>query len=393
MISRLKDTLLLVGDAASDRAKLRGIFSSGYDLLEAENVAQAHLLLQQNSSCIAAVLADLPLSAGDDVRLLASSCLPGTPKEIPLILFASSTETESQEELAFSLGATEVVLRPYTATVAQRRVQTIIDLFVHKWHLEKMVDEQSQTIRNTNQVMLDALSAIIEHRNTESGNHVLRIRRFTEILLKEVASFCPEYKLNEQSIRIISNASALHDIGKISIPDSILNKPDRLTPEEYEIIKTHTTVGGQLVENLSGMGDVEYLRYAYNIALHHHERWDGNGYPQGLKGDAIPICAQVVGMADAFDALTSPRVYKPAIPYEQAVNMIVNGECGIFSPKLVECFKRVRTQLVKLAHQYADGYSPKSDHITLPLPARSGRSTGWTHSSCLRSSIRLCCTT
>jgi len=368
MISRLKDTLLLIGGANSDRAGLREIFQDSYDLLEAENVAQALMLLDQNSSCIAAVLADLPLSPGSDITTLVSRCRQNELEEIPLILFITPTGTGEHEELAFTLGAVEVVPRPYTPSVVLRRVQTIVELFLHKCHLEKLVEEQSQTIRNTNQVMLDALSAIIEHRSTESGNHVLRIRRFTEILLEEVASSCPEYKLTAESIGIITSAATLHDIGKISIPDSILNKPDRLTQEEYDVIKTHTTVGGQLVENLSGMGDAEYLRYAYNIALYHHERWDGGGYPKGLCGDEIPICAQVVGIADAFDALTSQRVYKPALPYDQAINMIVNGECGAFSPRLLECFKRVRTQLVNLAHQYADGYSPKSDHITMPLP-------------------------
>ncbi len=368
MISRLKDTLLLIGSTDSDRVRLREIFQASYDLLEAENIHQAGMLLAQNGSCIAAVLADLPVTNTEDLRALTVSCHQGSPDEIPIILFVTPTGTGEQEELAFALGATDVVLRPYTPTTALRRVQVIIDLFLHKWHLEKLVDEQSQTIRNTNQIMLDALSAIIEHRSTESGNHVLRIRRFTEILLREVAAFCPEYGLTENSIGIIASAAALHDIGKISIPDSVLNKPDRLTPEEYEIIKTHTTVGGQLVENLSGMGDPEYLRYAYNIALYHHERWDGNGYPCGLKENDIPICAQVVGLADAFDALTSPRVYKPALPYDQAFNMIVNGDCGVFSPKLLECYKHVRSQFVDLAHQYADGYSPKSDHITMPLP-------------------------
>ena len=368
MISRLKDTLLLIGDSSSDRANLREIFQSGYDLLESKNVTQACMLLQQNGSCIAAVLADLPESDDHDLRRLLSACRHGSPEEIPLILFITPTETGAREELAYMLGVTDVVLRPYTPTTIQRRVQVIVDLFLHKWHLEKLVEEQSRTIRNTNQVMLDALSAIIEHRNTESGNHVLRIRRFTEILLREVARTFPEYELNENSIGVITSAAALHDIGKISIPDSILNKPGHLTEEEYEIIKSHTSTGSQLVQNLSGMGDEEYLRYAYNIALYHHERWDGTGYPNGLKGDEIPICAQVVGLADAFDALTSPRVYKPALPYDQAVNMILNGECGVFSPGLLECFKRVRADFVTLALRYADGYSPKDDRITMPLP-------------------------
>ena len=374
MISRLKDTLLLVGGADSDRPVLRSIFQSSYDLLEADNVSQARMLLEQNASCIAAVLADLPLGNRKNLRSLTDVCRQGSPDEIPLLLFVPPSADGQPEERAFALGATDVVVRPYTPTTVQRRVQVIVDLFLHKRHLETMVDEQSQTIRNTNQVMLDALSAIIEHRNTESGNHVLRIRRFTEILLQEVAVSCPEYNLTESSIGIITNAAALHDIGKISIPDSILNKPGRLTAEEFDVIKSHTTVGGQLIENLSGMGDAEYLRYAYNIALYHHERWDGGGYPSGLAGNDIPICAQVVGVADAFDALTTPRVYKPALPYDQAINMIVNGECGVFSPQLLACFKQVRSHLVELAHRYADGYSPKSDHISLPLPGPEWKS-------------------
>lgn len=368
MISKLKDSLLLVGSAQSDRPRLREIFSSSFDLLEAETVAQATVLLRQNGSCIAAVLADLPLDDPDSLRMLAAACSPGSPLAIPLLLFITPTGTGEREELAFALGACDVILRPYTPTVARRRVQVVIDLFLHKWNLEMLVNEQSQTIRSTSQVMVDALSAIIEYRSTESGNHVLRIRRFTEILLTEVAHTYPQYGLTKDTIRIIANASALHDIGKISIPDRVLNKPGPLTDEEYDQIKTHTTVGGELVRTLSGMGDEEYLRYAYNIALYHHERWDGSGYPNALRGDDIPICAQVVGLADAFDALTSPRVYKPALPYDQAVNMIVNGECGCFSPGLLECFKRVNTQFVQLAHHYADGHSPKSDHITLPLP-------------------------
>lgn len=368
MISRLKDTLLLVGGETSDRPLLREIFESSYNLLEAENTAQASMLLEQNSTCIAAVLSDLPLGDGSDIRALTQACHTGMEDAIPVMVFIPGAGTGEQEEYAFSLGATDVVIKPYTPFGIQRRLQVIIDLFLHKWHLETLVNEQSKTIRNTNQVMVDALSAIIEHRNTESGNHVLRIRRFTRILLEDVAASCPEYGLTEASIEVMAGAAALHDIGKISIPDAILTKPGRLTDEEFEIMKTHTTVGSELIRNLSGMGDVEYLRYAYNICLYHHERWDGNGYPFGLKENEIPICAQAAGLADAFDALTTPRVYKPALPYEQAINMILNGECGVFSQKLLECFKHVRPQFVDLATRYADGYSPKSDSITAPLP-------------------------
>lgn len=368
MISKLKDTLLLVGDMDSDRALLRGIFSSSYHLLEAENPDQARLLLKQNSDCIAAVLADISLSDHQEVRSLSCACSPDTETQIPFLLIITPLGTGQQEELAFTLGATDVILKPYTTFAIQRRVQIIVGFFVHKWNLEKMVVEQRETIRKSNQVMVDALSAIIEHRSAESGNHVLRIRRFTKILLEDVAQNCPEYGLTPETIDIIANAADLHDIGKISIPDAILNKPGKLTPAEFETMKTHTTVGSELVQQLSGIGDTEYLRYAYNIALYHHERWDGNGYPRGLAGDEIPICAQVVGIADVFDALTTARVYKPAFPCTQAVNMILNGECGTFSPKLLACFKHVRPQFVALAAQYSDGRSPKDDAITLPLP-------------------------
>ncbi len=369
MVSRLKDTLLLVGDRESDRSLLREIFAASYDLLEAENVPQAQLLLSQNINCIAAVLADLPHCSEKELRELAAATLPGREQEVPLLVFISPDGTGEKEELAYALGATDVVYKPYTPHGVQRHLQVLVDLYLHKWHLERLAAEQSQTIRNTNQVMLDALGAIIEHRSAESGNHALRIRRFTKFLLEDVAACYPEYGLSKDAIDSIASASTLHDIGKISIPDSILNKPGKLTVEEYEIMKTHSATGGELVRNLSGFGDDNFLRYAYNIALYHHERWDGLGYPLGLKGDDIPICAQVVGLADAFDALTTTRAYKPAFSYEQAINMILNGECGTFSPKLLECFKHVRDRFVALAHQYSDGYSPKSDHITMPLPA------------------------
>ena len=364
MKSNLKDTLLLVGNNSSDRPRLHDIFESDFYILEAETAEQGIMLLQQNSSSsIAAVLADIPLGDGKDLQALVDTCT-----EIPVLAFIVPARTGELEEYAFLLGAADVVLKPYTTLSVRRRVQVLVDLYANRWHLEKLVEDQSRTLRNANQAILDTLSAVIEHRSTESGNHVLRIRRLTHLLLQEVARSCPEYSLDETTIDAIASASVLHDIGKISIPDAILNKPGPLTAQEVETMRTHTTIGSLLVEQLEGMGDIMYLRYAYNICLYHHERWDGGGYPKGLSGDDIPICAQVVGITDAFDALTTPRIYKPAYEYEAAVNMILNGECGLFSPKLLECFKRARLDIITLATQYADGYSPKSDQIRVPLP-------------------------
>ncbi len=368
MKSRLKDTLLLVGNETSDRAELHAIFEPHYYLLEAENAAQGILLLEQNHQLIAAVVADIPLSEEAEIRSLVAACQRSENTGIPVICLVTPTGTGQREEMAFMLGVADVVQKPYTSLSIQRRVQVLVDLYLHQWHLETLVEDQRNAITHNNQVMVDTLSAIIEHRSTESGNHVLRIRRFTQLLLAEVARCCPEYELDENAIDRISTASALHDIGKISIPDAILNKPGPLTAEEFEIMKTHTTVGGQLAEQIGDIGDPMYLRYIYNICLYHHERWDGSGYPTGLKGNEIPICAQVVGLADAYDALTTSRVYKSAYPHIKAVNMILNGECGVFSPKLLECFKRVRDAFRELSRQYADGYSPKSDHIRIPLP-------------------------
>lgn len=367
MVARLKDTILLVG-GADERVALRGIFGDKYDTLEAESLQQAVMLLGQNHACIACVLVDVPKPEKAEAEELMHACLHGTAEEIPLVIFTEEYEGSEDEELAFGIGASDVVRKPFATTTIRRRVQVIIDAYLYRWQLEKAVAEQSETIQRANQVMMDALSAIIEHRSTESGKHVLRIRSFTRILLEEVAKHYPEYGLDEDTIRTIASASALHDIGKISIPDDILNKPGKLTAEEFEVMKTHTTVGGELVHHLEGIGDERYLRYAYNIAMYHHERWDGRGYPTGLKGDEIPICAQVVGIADAYDALTTERSYKKAFSCATAVNMILNGECGAFAPELYECFKRVRNEFSALAIRYADGYSPKNDTITAPLP-------------------------
>jgi len=373
---RLKDTVLIVGDKKSARAELRNIFSESYNLLEAENVAQATLLLEQNESYISVVLVDMAVIDTAKMRRLMTVAHAGTEKAIPVVMILDEKAGSEKEDIAFMLGATDVVLKPYSNTAILRRIDIMVNVFLNKWNLEKMVSEQSEKIRNANQAMLDALSAIIEHRSTESGNHILRIRRFTKMMLQEVARCCPEYELTEETIDIISSASALHDIGKISVPDAVLNKPGPLTKEEFEVMKGHSVIGSQLVRQLSAMEEELFLRYAYNIALYHHERWDGKGYPCGLKGDEIPICAQVVGLTDAFDALTTNRVYKPAYPYQAAINMLLNGECGMFSPKLLECFKHIREDIVALAKQYADGYSPKSDNISVPLPGPV-----WNHAS------------
>lgn len=366
MTSKMKDTLLLIGGDADERKNLRIVFEPHYYLLEAENIEQGIFLLGLNSKSIAAVIADIPM-VREDMRTLVEAGASQADGEIPVIFMMAADGQKFDEEQAFYVGAADVVHKPYANIVIQRRVQILVDLYRKRWHLESEVQEKNKVLHTTYQAMLDTMSAIIECRDVDSGNHSLRMRGLTRILLQEVAQSCPEYGLNQVNVDVISNAAALHDIGKIAIPDAILNKPGPLTPEEMMTMKTHTTVGADLITKLKYAADIKYLQYAYNICLSHHERWDGRGYPNGLRGDEIPICAQVTGIIDAFDALTNKRSYKNAFPYETAVNMICNGECGAFSPKLLECFKHICSILIQFADAHSDENGEEESSIAVTL--------------------------
>ena len=367
------DTLLICSGFRENRQTLRHAFSDTFNLLEAGDVRQLALLLHQNLSCIAAVVLDISTWEKPEVQRLEEEKKSIFLGSIPVI-FLVREDTSAILDQAFDMGAADVIPIGYDPYAMLRRVENIVDLHLHKQHLETLVEEQKQILRHTSDTMVDALSSIIEYRSVETGQHVLRIRYFTQLLLEEVAKCCPEYGLTRQTIDIICSASALHDIGKIAIPDSILMKPGALTEEERKTMQSHTLTGCRIIETLEHMADKEYLRYAHNICHYHHERWDGGGYPEGIREEAIPICAQVVGLADVYDALTSKRVYKDAFSFARAVNMIFRGECGVFSPKLLDCFKHVAHQFEELAAEYADGKAaPKESLKTeLPMPESQG---------------------
>lgn len=358
------DTLILVSDIPAHRRLLRSVLEERYHLLETVNIQQALLLLSQNSACIGTVIADI--SSTDTI----DAAFAQIPDQVPLILICQK-DTPQVLNQGFGYGAADVIPLDYDPDAMLHRIDTITHLHNHRMYLKRMVDEQSQKLRNSNDAMVGALSSIIEYRSLESGQHILRIRYFTKVLLEEVRRCCPEYRLTDAIISVITSASALHDIGKIAIPDAILLKPGILTPDEREIMQTHALTGCHILESMQAIGNEEYLRYAHNICHYHHERWDGTGYPEGLSGDAIPICAQVVGLADVYDALTSHRVYKESFSFDTSATMILNGECGQFSPKLLECFKHVLKQFQTLALNHADGISVHSEpfDVTLPEPA------------------------
>ena len=319
-----RDTLLLACGTSASRAALRAIFEADFNLLEADNSQQTKLFLEQNHHCIAVVILDLTVPEKIDKPLLNSLEKNNLLRETPIVIISDDQNSESRIDI-FEKGATDVYSPNTDPYVLHCRIHNIVELYRHRWHLEELLKEQAEILQHSNDAIVDTLSSIIEYRSVESGQHILRIRRFTQILLEEIARSCPEYALTADSIHLISSASALHDIGKISIPDSVLNKPGALTSEEWVIMKSHSLTGCRILENLSEFVNHEYLRYAHNICHYHHERWDGSGYPEGIAGDEIPICAQVVGLADAYDALTTNRVYKAAYSFERAMNMIVNG--------------------------------------------------------------------
>ena len=367
-----KDTILIVDDMELNRALLRNIFEDDYNLLEAEDGEQAVILARQYHSSIVIILLDLVMPVMDGYKVMEELARKHLLDELPVIVITAEDSTENEVK-AFDLGASDIIMKPFEPYVVKRRVQNVIELTLHRLNQQELIEEQAAKLRESNAIMIDALSSIIEYRSVETGQHIQRIRIFTKILLENVAYSYPEFGLNERNIDIIVSASSMHDIGKIAIPDKILNKPGKLTQEEFSVMKTHTTKGCEMLANLNGMSDKDYLQYAYNICRYHHERWDGKGYPDGLRGDSIPICAQVVGIADCYDALTTDRVYKKAISPEHAFNMILNGECGTFSPRLLECLKNVKGLFEECTREYADGHTPKAADIKTISPVLFSR--------------------
>ena len=335
-----KAKILIADDSEINRAMLSDILAPDYEVLEAADGEAAVACMEQQHTEIALVILDIVMPKLDGFEVLAIMNRKGWINSIPVIIVSSET-SPSYIDHAYQLGASEYINRPFYKVAIRHRIENTVKLHAKQKHLENIVAEQILEKEKSNMVMVDILSHIVEFRNGESGLHVLHIRTITEVLLKQLRSTCSQYDLTPARTALITNASSLHDIGKISIPEEILNKPGKLTKEEFEIIKTHSAIGAQMLEGLTHYQDEELVQVAREICRWHHERYDGGGYPDGLKGDEIPVSAQVVAIADVYDALTSKRVYKPACPHKQAMEMILNGECGVFNPLLLECLKEV----------------------------------------------------
>lgn len=331
-----KETILIVDDSALNRMVLIEILGKeNYTFLEAENGQQAVELLDCHPE-VDLLLLDITMPEIDGFGVLEAMNQYHWIEETPVIMI-SAEDSYTFVERAYDLGASDYITRPFDARVVCRRVSNTLMLYAKQKRLVQMVAEQVYEKEKVSNTMISILSHIVEFRNNESGLHVVHIRTIMELLLRRLRKKTDRYPLSEADISLISTASALHDIGKINIPEQILNKPGRLTKEEFDIIKTHSAVGEHMLRQIPFNQNEPLVKVAREICRWHHERWDGRGYPDGLKGDEIPISAQVVSLADVYDALTSERCYKAAFDHDTALNMIVNGECGAFNPLLLEC--------------------------------------------------------
>lgn len=359
-----KQKILIVDDSEINRAMLKEILGEGYEYLEAENGLRAIEILRRRTD-IALVLLDLIMPEMDGFDVLRVMQCYAWQEEIPVIVISAAEDNRSVER-AYDMGVADYIRRPFERVMVLRRVKNALMLYAKQKRLTRLVTDQVYEKEHNGVLMISILSHVVEFRNSESGQHVLHIRTLTDLLLHQLVQKTDRYQLDESDISLISTASALHDIGKIMIPEEILNKPGRLTEEEYAAIKTHTTEGARILKGLAIGQDEPLVKVAHAICRWHHERWDGGGYPDRLKGDEIPIAAQVVALADVYDALTSERCYKQSYSHEKAVDMILHGECGSFNPLLMECLKEsselLRTELQR--SEYDRGFRHETRRLS-----------------------------
>ena len=354
----MKKSILIVDDEELSRELLRQMFENEYDIIMAENGQEAISQVMENLDDIVCILLDLVMPVLNGYQVLQVLNAKKGTDHIPVVLITAQADTKV-ELACYSLGASSVVSKPYVAQVVRQNVNNIISFHQNMNNLENKVQEQKDKLRKKQEklerfsdTLLEAISEIVEFRDLESGQHVKRVKGFTRIIAQAYMQKFPEAGLTKADVDTIVRASALHDVGKIAIPDNVLLKPGRLTDEERQIMMDHTVKGCEILNQLEGVQDEEQFRASYDICRHHHERHDGKGYPDGLKGDEIPLSAKLVSIVDVYDALVSERVYKKAFDKDTAFHMIMNGDCGVFDPKLLEVFSSCRNAMEAFADSW-----------------------------------------
>lgn len=357
-----KNCILIIDDSLLNRTVFRDMFREEYTVLEAQDGLEGLAVIEKREQELAAILLDIVMPKMDGFELLAILQERKIVKRVPVFMITSVYSEETCIK-GFEMGVMDVLRKPFSKNVTKHRIKSIIELFEMRHQLGREIHVQKEALHHKEQeiyvqkaelyhkekeiqelhyTLIEALATAIEFRSCEAGEHVNRIYDLTKFFLERTAF---GEGLSAQEKEQIAMAAIMHDVGKIAIPDHILNKPGKLTAEEFEIMKKHTILGYDLLKSISGVQDRPLYRYAYDICRHHHERWDGRGYPDGLQGEEISAWAQIVGLADVYDALTSERVYKPPFTHEESVGMILNGECGKFNPKLMEALSALQEDI------------------------------------------------
>ena len=346
---QIKQRILVVDDSKMNREILCEMLKDDFEIIEATNGQECVSLIEQYGKEISLVLLDIVMPVMDGFEILMYMNRNHWIEDVPVIMI-SSEESENYIRKAFKFGVSDYISRPFDSKVVYQRVFNTIKLYAKQRRLISMVSDQMHEKEKNNQMMVEVLSQIMEFRNGESGLHVVHINTLTRLLLERLVENTDAYNLTPDDCYLISTASAFHDIGKVGIDESILNKPGKLTKEEFETMKEHTLIGASMLDKLEHYKDEKMIKIAYQICRWHHERYDGKGYPDGLTGEQIPIAAQVVSVADVYDALVSKRVYKDAYSHEQAMKMILNGECGAFNPLLMEVLVEIQNKIKEEMH-------------------------------------------
>lgn len=357
--------ILIVDDKKTNREMLVKILKDEYEIMEAKNGGEAWETILKERKSLSVVLMNLELPEMDGFQILEKMNQNKLTDSVPTIIIGEEKQGDT-EGRCLELGAADFISKPFHSTVVKNRVQNLVNYYTYKKNLEEKVENQMITLRKQykviqvqadkmqkkNDEIINIVGNVAEYRSLESGSHIRRVKKYTRILGEYVMNNYPEYGLNKEKLDIIVSASALHDIGKVAIPDSILLNPGRLTDEEFDYLRSHTIRGCEMLEDFKNVWSEEYLKIGQEICRSHHERYDGKGYPDGLVGDEIPISAQIVSIVDVYDAMTNERFYKGALAIERVFYMITNGECGIFSPKLLEAFRQVKPKFEEMAATY-----------------------------------------
>lgn len=349
-----RNVLLIADDVEINRDMLALMFEEQYEVALAENGQEAIDYLEEHQERVACLLLDLVMPVKTGFEVIEHMKARNMTESIPIILITGYNAKEV-EESGYDYGVADIIFKPFDAHVVMRRVKNVVDLYMHMNHMEELVEKQTEDIKSyaenmkkNNELLLDALGGMVDIRIPGAKNHTKRVKLFTKALLKYVPQVRPELNMTLEKMEMIIRASALYDIGKIAISDEVLHKVGQLTKQEQKIVEEHTTEGCNILKLFNEISDKEFYKECYDICRYHHERWDGSGYPEQLKGDEIPVSAQIVGLVDTYEGLISGTGYYASFTHETAARELLEGVHGQFSPLALECFKLAEQEISKM---------------------------------------------